>query len=67
MPNGGDASRANPKVRVEDEIVWTTQRQNEPLHKFHWKLAGVIRFLNVIVLDIRYFPDISRVLTEWIA
>jgi hypothetical protein len=67
MQDSGDDGRANSHVRIEHRVSWIGKRQYKPLDQFHWKLAGMGGLLYMVVLHIREYPDITRILAEGVA
>lgn len=51
-------------VRIKDVVPLHSKRQHQPFYKLDRKLAGVNRFLDVIILNVREYPHIPRVLSK---
>ena len=56
-----------PPYGSKTDIARTRHRQHEALYQLNRELARVYRLFHVVPLDVRYDPDISRVLPIRIA
>lgn len=65
--NGGDDCCANPEKRVKDRVVRPSHGKKKTLNEFHRKLTRVNGLLNVVALDVWYFPDIAGILPQRVA
>ena len=61
-PSGG-----HPGKGIKHEAIGIGQCEDEPFDQGHRELARVLSLLDVIALDVRYVPDVFRVLSLRIA
>jgi hypothetical protein len=67
MQNRSDSGCSSAKKRIDNQVIFLCQSQDQSFRELHRELAGVRRFLDVVIFDIREDPDISRVFPQWMA
>jgi hypothetical protein len=63
----GNRSGSYSHIGVEHPIARIREGQHKPLNQFNWKLARMNCLLDMIMLDIRDDPEITRILSKRIA
>ena len=54
------------------EVAWLAVRNaiarelDEAFDQLDWKLTWMLGFLNMIALDVGYYPQVARILTKWV-
>jgi hypothetical protein len=67
MLDGGDDAAADAHVWVEHNVSGFCERKHKALNQFHRKLTRMLGLLDVIIFDIRNYPDIPRILAQRVA
>jgi hypothetical protein len=55
---------SGPEERINYQVSFFCECQNEPLWNFNWELTGMIRFLNMVTLHVWDNPNIAGVLAQ---
>lgn len=63
----GACSCAHSEIGINDQVTWIREGQHQSLDQFDRELAGVGGLLYMIVLHVRYDPNIPGVFAEWVA
>lgn len=50
------------RIRVDDQVAWICEGEDESLYEFDWELARMVGFFDMVMLDVRNLPNVARIL-----